>query len=70
MNIEIIQRLEKTIDFLNPKQQIIANRVKINKNYRFFESPINGANEIFFEDTLTKEIYNFVSYIKSNCGCD
>ena len=65
MNVEIIQRLEKTIEFLNTKQQIIANRLKINNNYRFFESPINGVDEIFFEDTLTKEIYNFVFYIKS-----
>ena len=70
MNADIIQRIDKTVEFLNPKQQIIANRLRINKNCRFFESSVNGVSEIFFEDTLTKEIYNFVSYIKSNCGCD
>lgn len=70
MNVEIIQRIEKTIELLNTKQQIIANRVKLNKNFRFFESQINGVNEIFFEDVSTKEIFNLVSYVKANCGCD
>jgi hypothetical protein len=70
MNIKIIQKLDSIIECMNTKQQIIANRAKLNKNYRFFESQINGVDEIFFEDISTKEIFNLISYIKVNCGCD
>lgn len=70
MTVEIIQKLDFIIEYMNTKQQILANRAKLNKNFRFFESNINGSSEIFFEDLSTKEIFNFISYIKSNCECD
>lgn len=70
MQANLINNLENFIENLNTKQKIIANRAKINKNFRFFESNINESPEIFFEDLSTKEIFNFVSYVKTNCGCD
>ena len=70
MTVEIIQKLDFIIECMNTKQQTLAKRAKLNKKFRFFESSINGSSEIFFEDISTKEIFNFVSYIKTNCGCD
>lgn len=70
MTAQIIQKIDLIIECMNPKQQILANRAKLNRNFRFFESNINHSSEIFFEDLSTKEIFNFVSYIKTNCGCD
>ena len=70
MTVELIQKLDFMIECMNPKQQIITNRIKLNKNYRIFESTINGETEVFFQDLSTKEIFNLVSYVKANCGCD
>lgn len=70
MQANLINSLEIFIENLNNKQKIIANRAKINKNFRFFESIVNNNYEIYFEDLLTKQIYHFQTYIKSNCRCD
>lgn len=70
MTVELIQKLGIMIESMNPKQQIIANRIKLNKNYRIFESVINNETEVFFQDLSTKEVFNLVNYVKANCGCD
>jgi hypothetical protein len=70
VNAQVINKIEELIQTLNQKQQIIANRTKINKNFRFFESFVGDYSEIYFEDLMTKQIYHFKTYIKSNCGCD
>jgi hypothetical protein len=70
MQANLINNLENFIDTLNNKQKVIANRAKINKNFRFFESFVGDYSEIYFEDLMTKQIYHFKTYINSNCGCD
>lgn len=70
MNSNLINNLEILIEGLNPKQQTIANRTKLNKNFRFFEFQVSGKNEIFFEDLPTQQYFHFVTYVKTNCACD
>lgn len=70
MKASLINNLELFIESLNIKQRVIANRAKINKNFRFFEHTVTDKTEIYFEDLSTKQIYHFQTYIKSNCGCD
>jgi hypothetical protein len=70
MNAQVINKIEILIEFLNPKQQSIANKLKIDKNYRFFESIVRGESEVFFEDLSTKQVYHFTTHIKNVCQCD
>ncbi len=70
MNSNLINNLEILIEGLNTKQKQIANRAKVNSNFRFFETNVLGKNDVFFEDLPTKQIFHFITYIKSNCNCD
>jgi hypothetical protein len=70
MNAQVINKIEDLIQTLNQKQQMIANKIKLEKNYRFFESLVRGNSEIFFEDLSTKNIYHLVTHIKNTCQCD
>lgn len=70
MQANLLNNLDNLIEGLNNKQKIIANRAKINKKFRFFESIMNNKSEIYFEDLSTKQIFHFFTYIKNNCNCD
>lgn len=70
MNADLVNKIDILIEGLNSKQQIIANKLKINKDFRFFESMVRGNSEIFFEELSTKQIYHFSTYIKDICGCE
>ena len=70
MNAQVINKIEELIQTLNQKQQIIANKIKLENNYRFFESTVRGNPEVFFEDKSNKNIYHLITYIKNICQCD
>jgi hypothetical protein len=70
MNADIIHKIEELVESLNGKQKTIANRLKLEKNFRFFDSEVRGKSEIFFEDLSNKHIYHFSTYVKNICQCE
>jgi hypothetical protein len=70
MNIELIQRIEKVIETLNPKQQVIARNLQIDPKFQILEMTMYNKSELFIKDLSTNQNYLFVTFIKSRCNCD
>jgi hypothetical protein len=70
MNIELIQRIERIIETLNPKQQVIARNLQIDSKFQILEMTMYNKSELFIKDLSTNQIYLFVIFIKSRCNCD
>ena len=66
----LIQKTNNLIEQLNSKQQTIARKFVIDPNYNI--EPINFRNndEVFIRDLKTRELFHFVSFIKSKCNCE
>jgi hypothetical protein len=70
MNIELIQRIERIIETLNPKQQVIARNLQIDSKFQILEMTMYNKSELFIKDLSTNQIYLFVIFVKSRCNCD
>jgi predicted GTPase len=70
MNIELIQRIERIIETLNPKQQVIARNLQIDPKFQILEMTMYNKSELFIKDLSTNQIYLFVIFVKSRCNCD
>ena len=70
MNIDLIQRVEKVIETLNPKQQVIARNLQIDSKFQILEMTMYGKSELFIKDLSINQNYLFVTFVKSRCNCD
>jgi len=70
MNIELIQRIERIIETLNPKQQVIARNLQIDSKFQILEMTMYNKSELFIKDLSTNQIYLFIIFVKSRCNCD
>lgn len=70
MTVDIINKINELMEVFNYKQRGIAKNTTLNKNFHFFLNTINSEQILFFRDSSTGEIWNFVTFVKKSCNCE
>lgn len=71
MTPEQINIFNEILSKLNSKQRQIASNLSISKQYYSFTViTINNQKTLYIKEDRTGREFEFISYVKSLCGCD